>query len=156
MCRGNFKPFVLIVALGLAACGQSEQADAPSAPPAATAAAVEPDPEPKFIGAPSPQWQSAGDAIRDETLVRDVTFAAEGRGATVEVIVQPADAAVRVQLLNNESVVLAEANASAGAETRLTGQATAGDRNMVRIIRETRTSAPTPFSVRIRTVPESN
>jgi hypothetical protein len=147
---------VFVLALGLAACGRSDKTEVPPETPASTAVAVEPDPDPKFIGAPNAQWQTAGDAIRDDTLVRDVTFVADGRGAMVEVAVRPTDAAVRVQLLNNEGAVLGETNASAGQEVQLRGQATGGNRNMVRIIRGTRTSTRTPFTVRIRTVPEAN
>lgn len=155
MRQGFLFSFFMITALGLSACGQSDQAEAPTAPPAAVAT-VEPDPQPKFIGAPTPEWQTAGDAILDEKLVRDVTFATEDRGAMVEVIVHPTDATVRVQLLNNEGVVLSETSASAGQDARLTGQATGGNLNMVRIMRDTPTSAPTPFSLRIRTVREPN
>lgn len=147
-------PIVLAVALGLAACGPAEKIEPPPVREETTTVA-ELDPEPKFIGAPSPQWQTAGDAIRDDTLVRDVTFATEDRGAMVEVVVQPTDATVRVQLVNNEGLVLGETSASASQEAHLTGQATGGDRNMVRVFRDTRTSAPTPFTVRIRTIPES-
>jgi len=155
MRRNLLYPMVLIAALGLAACGQSNTAEGPSAE-APQAAAVEPDADPKFIGAPNSQWQTAGDSIRDDTLVRDVTFLAEDRGAMIEAVVQPTDATVRVQLINNEGVVLSEATAAAGQDATVSGQATGGNRNMVRVIRETRTSAPTPFRVLIRTVPERN
>lgn len=155
MRRGLIYQVVVLAALSLAACGPSERAENP---PGQTPQVAEAqlDPDPKFIGAPNDEWQTAGDAIRDDTLVRDVTFAAEGRGAMVEVITQPAAANVHVQLINNEGVVLGEADAAAGQEARLTGQATGGTLNMIRITRETRTSAPTPFTVRIRTIPESN
>jgi|GEM_PF-3317728 len=154
MSRGLIYQVFALAAFGLGACGPSERAETPPAQTPQVARA-QIDPDPKFIGAPNDEWQTAGDAIRDDTLVRDVTFAAEDLGAMVEVITQPTAANVHVQLINNEGVVLGEADAAAGQEARLTGQATGG-LNMVRITRETRTSAPTPFTLNIRTIPESN
>ena len=159
MRRVLFSQFLVITALGLTACGQSSEKAAETPPaqaPATAVATVQPDPQPKFIGAPSSQWQTAGDAIIDDTLVRDVTFATDGRGAMVEVVVQPTSSPVHVQLLNNEGAVLSESNAPSRGEAHLTGQATGGNHNMVRITRETPQSAPAPFVLRIRTIPERN
>jgi hypothetical protein len=143
-------------AIALAACGQGEKAESPPADAPPEAAQVEPDSAPKAIGNVSPQWQTAGDAILDDTRVRDVTFVLDGNGATIEAMVTAVDEPFHAQLRNNEGQVIAEADVAVGQEVRLTGQGTGGDRNMLRLIRDIPRSAPARFSIRIRSVRESN
>jgi hypothetical protein len=156
MARSERKLVLAFAALALAACGQGEKAETPPPPEAAAVAPVEPDPSPKSIGGVTAQWQTAGDAILDDTTVRDVTFLLDGNGATIEATVTALDEPFHAQLRNNEGQVVAEADVPVGQEVQLTGQATGGDRNMVRLTREIPRSAPARFSMRIRTVRESN
>lgn len=142
--KSGLSALALLTLLALGACGQAS--DAPPAEPAVEAVAT--DPEPKFIGTPNAQFQTAGDAIL--TTVRDVTYVVDSN-VQIEVLVQPVDATLHVQLLNGAGEVLAEADAPAGQETRLTGAPSLGTpHNVIRLTRPAPTGNIAGFTVRIR------
>lgn len=142
--KSGLTAVALLTLLALGACGQSEEPAAPEI----VAEAAPTDPDPKFIGAPNGQFQTAGDAIL--TTVRDVTYVVDSN-VQIEVFVQPVDATLHVQLLNGRGEVLAEADAPAGQETRLTGAPSLGEpHNVIRLTRPAPTGNIAGFSLRIR------
>jgi hypothetical protein len=144
----NYRLFVIAGALAvLAACG-GPSSEAPTAPTEVGAQAPT-DPAPKFVGAPTTEFQTAGDAIAGGTVIRDVTFAVDG-SQNMEIVVVAAQSPMRAHFLNNEGNIVAEADVAANAEVTLTGIATDGDQNRVRVTRESPDGDIAPFEVRFR------